>query len=79
MASKTISVTEDVYRLLSMMKLKSESFSEMLVRLAKKKGSLSECAGLWEDMSEEEIEELREGIKEMRKSLTSSVEESGVA
>ncbi|MDI6654563.1 MAG: antitoxin VapB family protein [Candidatus Hydrothermarchaeota archaeon] len=79
MASKTISVTEDVYRLLSRMKLKSESFSEMLVRLAKKKGSLSECAGLWRDMSEEEIEELKEGIKEMRKSLTSSVEEGGVS
>jgi hypothetical protein len=30
-------------------------------------------------MSEEEIEELKEGIKEMRKSLTSSVEESGVS
>lgn len=44
-----------------------------------KKGSLSECAGLWKDMSEEEIEELREGIKEMRTSLTSSVEESGAA
>lgn len=75
MASKTISVTEDIYKLLSRMKLKSESFSEMLARLARKRGSLSDCAGLWKDMSGEEIEELKEGMKEMRKSLTSSVEE----
>lgn len=73
MTSKTIAVREDVYRLLSRMKLKGESFSEMLARLARKKGSLSECAGLWRDMSEEEVEELRAGIKEMRKSLASSL------
>ncbi len=79
MVSKTIAVTEDVYTLLSRMKLKGESFSEMLARLARKKGRLSECAGLWRDISEEEIEELKEGIKELRKSLTSSVEEGGAA
>jgi len=76
MTSKTISVTEDVHKLLSKMKLKNESFSEMLARLARKKSSLSECAGLWKDMSEEEARDIKEGIKEMKKSLTSSVEES---
>lgn len=79
MASKTIAVTEDVYKLLMRMKLKGESFSEMLTRLAKKKGSLTECAGLWEDMSEEEAEELKAGIMEMRKSLASSVKGKGAA
>lgn len=74
MASKTISVTDDVFRLLSRMKLRGESFSEMFTRLAKRKGNLSECAGLWSDMSKEEVEELMEGIKEMRRSLTSSLE-----
>ncbi|MCS4542458.1 MAG: antitoxin VapB family protein [Euryarchaeota archaeon] len=69
MTSKTISITKEVYELLLKLKLKGESFSETIARLAKKGGKLSECAGLWSDMSEEEIQEIKTGIKQMRKTL----------
>jgi len=68
MVSKNISITEDVYDLLSKVKLEDESFSDAIARLIRSGGKLSECAGLWKDMSEEELEELRAGVEEARKS-----------
>ena len=68
MVSKTISITEDVYNLLSKMKLEDESFSDAISRLIRSGGKLGECAGLWKDMSKEELEELEAGIKGARRS-----------
>lgn len=68
MVSKNISITEDVYDLLSKVKLEDESFSDAIARLIRSGGKLSECAGLWKDMSKEELEELRVGVEEARKS-----------
>ena len=65
MPSKNISITEDVYRLLSRMKLEGESFSDTIRRLAKR-SSLADCAGLWSDLPEEEMEALKGGIQELR-------------
>lgn len=67
MVSKTISITENVYNLLSNMKLKDESFSDVIARLARARGKLNECAGLWGDMSAEELEEIKTGIAEVRR------------
>lgn len=69
MVSKNISVTKGAYDLLSNMKLEGESFSDVITRLAKAKGGLSECAGLWGDMSVEELEEVKAGIEGMRRSV----------
>lgn len=69
MVSKTISITEDVYNLLSKMKLEGESFSDAITRLIRSGGKLSECAGLWKDMSKEELEELKSGVEEARRSV----------
>ena len=46
MASKTISVKGDVYKLLAKEKLDGESFSETITRLIRTRGRMSECAGL---------------------------------
>ena len=43
--------------------------------MKKKKSSLVECAGLWSDIPDEEIEEMEEGMKEMRESLNLSLKE----
>ena len=58
MTSKNISITEDVYEMLLRLKLEDESFSDAIRRLARR-GRLSECAGLWRDMSDEEFEAVR--------------------
>lgn len=70
--SKNISLTADVYKLLSEMKLKGESFSDTIRRLARR-GNLSECAGLWADMPEEEFQRILEGIREAKASANESL------
>ena len=74
MGVKTISVTDTAYNLLQSMKSEDEDVSEAIIRLVKKKSSLVECAGLWSDI-DEEIEEIEEGMKEMRESLNLSLKE----
>ena len=68
MVSKNISITEEVYNLLSKVKLEDESFSDAISRLIRSGGKLGECAGLWKDMSKKELEELGAGIKVARRS-----------
>ena len=62
MTSKTISVSEDAYDLLKKMKLKGESFTETIRRLAKRR-RIADCAGLWSDVPDEEMDALMENIK----------------
>lgn len=69
MGSKNISITEEVYSLLSNMKLEGESFSDVISRLAKARGKLIECAGLWSDMSSGELGEIKAGIEGARRSI----------
>jgi len=79
LASKNISITEDVYDLLSKMKLEDESFSDTITRLVKGGGKLSDCAGLWSDMDEEELWEILANTKEMRKTVDESLQqEAGI-
>jgi len=49
MTFKTLSVTEEAYNLLNMMKFQDESFTEAIIRLAKRR-SLTDCAGLCENI-----------------------------
>ena len=65
MTSRNISVTEDVYDLLTKMKLKEESFSDAIRRLAKRR-SLTDCAGLWSDVPEEEMAAFNESLSDLR-------------
>ena len=75
MGVKTISVTDTAYNLLLSMKSKDEDVSAAIIRLLKKKASLAECAGLWKDIPDEEIEEMDEGMKELRNSFSISLKE----
>ena len=72
MTSKNISITEDVYRMLSRLKLEGESFSDTIRRLARR-SSLAGCAGLWSDLPEEEMEAFGEGIRELKRRTTESL------
>ncbi|KAF5428148.1 putative antitoxin, CopG family [Candidatus Methanophagaceae archaeon] len=56
------------------MKSEDEDVSGAIIRVLKKKSGLVECAGLWSDIPDKEIEEIEEGMKEMRKSLILFVE-----
>lgn len=69
MATKTLSVTDDVYQTLKRMKLKGESFSDTIRRLTER-GSIVECAGLWSDMTDEELEKVEAAILAARRSAT---------
>lgn len=73
MTSKTISVSEDAYDLLKKMKLKGESFTETIRRLAKRR-RIADCAGLWSDVPDEEMDALMENIDELRRSASESLE-----
>jgi len=77
MTSKNISVTEDVYDLLSKMKLEGESFSDAIRRLAGRR-RLVDCAGLWSDVSEEEMEAFWESVGGLRKRALESLRENVV-
>jgi predicted CopG family antitoxin len=70
--SKNISITEDVYEMLSRLKLEGESFSEAIRRLARR-SRLSECAGSWTDMSNEEYEAIRGSALKARGLLNESM------
>lgn len=57
MASKNISITEDVYNKLLKIKRKDESFSELFLRLLKIQNvRFEECFGAWNFSKEEEKE-----------------------
>lgn len=66
MGVKTITVTEEAYRLLAKEKKQDESFSQVIKRLTKERGRLSDSFGAWK-MSDEEtgriFSELRENWK----------------
>lgn len=73
MTSKTISVSEDAYELLKKMKLNGESFTETIRRLAKRR-RITDCAGLWSDVPDEEMEALLNSIDELRQNASQSLE-----
>lgn len=74
MVSKTISVTEDVYNLLKRIKLPRESFGEAIERICKSYTSENlnfwfDNANGWQDMSNEEFEEINQVIKNFHRNL----------
>lgn len=73
MTSKNISITEEVYRLLSLAKLEDESFSDVIRRLMKRR-DLTSCAGLWSDIPDGEVGLLSNSIKQLRERAKESLE-----
>jgi predicted CopG family antitoxin len=64
MTSKTITITEEVYQLLKLLKKQNESFSELLRRLALSVNGqkLENFFGSW-DLNDQEYKEIKEEIK----------------
>ncbi|MFB0557851.1 MAG: antitoxin VapB family protein [Candidatus Bathyarchaeia archaeon] len=77
MTSKNISITEDVYRMLSRLKLEGESFSDAIRRLARR-SSLAGCAGLWSGLPEEELKAFEESIRELRRRSGEALRARGI-
>ena len=74
MASKTISVTEEVYNLLKKMRLPRESFGDAIARLCKVKTSASlrlwaESSKGWSDLTAEETARLEDTFGMIRETL----------
>ncbi len=65
MGSKTISLSDDAYRILRLAKRPAESFSEVVARVLKKK-PLSSFAGAWSNLDDEKIDEIKRVIKRER-------------
>ncbi len=68
MTSKSISISEDVYNLLSKSKLKNESFSQTILRLLKRQENILELAGAWNKIpeSDEAIAIVEQVVKKIR-------------
>ena len=73
MVSKNISISEDVYQLLSRLKLEGESFSDTIRRLAQTKGSILEYAGIWKDISEDNFNKIFSGINSLREKIDEEI------
>lgn len=79
MATKTISIMDDVYKLLLMNKGKNESFSDVIRRILIRKKDIMEYAGAWKNISDKDIKEMKENIKELRNSSTKQLMENDMS
>jgi predicted CopG family antitoxin len=67
MASKMVSLDTEAYGLLKGKKRPGESFSDVVKRVAAPRRPLSDFIGIWKDMPKDELEEVKEFIKEGRR------------
>ncbi len=75
MASKNVSLKEETYELISREKLPDESFSDVIERLVKRRGKLMDAVESWEDIDEEEVNEIEKNIEKAREKFTSDMKE----
>jgi len=73
MGTKNISIMNDVYKLLLAKKMANESFSDVIRRELKKRKSVMEFAGAWENVSDKEVEKMKDDIKKLRKRSTNEL------
>ena len=76
MATKNISITNEAYESLKRERRGNESFTEVILRLAHTRGSLSDCFGIWKLTYHEETKinmELSKGWQAMRESIRNEV------
>lgn len=73
MVTKTISIMEDAYNLLLRKKHEDESFSELIRRITGRKKDIMKFAGAWKDISEGEVESMKDNIRSIRKRATSEM------
>lgn len=73
MGTKTISIMNDVYKLLLINKMKDESFSDVIRRTLSKKKNIMKFAGAWKNVSDNAINDMKNEIKKLRKSSTEAL------
>ena len=63
MPHKTITISLEAYEALLRLKRPGESFSDVILRLARRIPDLSELEGVWSNVPEEKIEEILKSIR----------------
>jgi len=76
MGTKTISIMDDVYKLLRARKKIEESFSDVIRRKFKSKENIMDFAGSLKNISEDEAEEIKRNILNLRKRSTKELIDS---
>lgn len=66
---------DDVYKLLTRNKKKNESFSDIIRKEFSKKGKISECAGILDDLTEKQFSEMEMAIKKSKSYTRKSIME----
>jgi len=62
--TKNISVTDEAYQALLREKREKESFTDVILRLTKRKPRLSDFAGIWKDIPENQLKEAEKKLAE---------------
>jgi predicted CopG family antitoxin len=65
MGFKTLTISDEAYRKLRTMKGKSESFTQVILRLSEGRRNILRHAGGWKDMTDKEADNLNETLRKM--------------
>jgi predicted CopG family antitoxin len=66
MDRKTVALNREAYELLSALKDKDESFSDVVKRLARKRRPLSDFIGIWGDVPRDDLKKIQEAMRRGR-------------
>ena len=70
MATKNISIMDDVYDILISNKRENESFSEVIRRISGRKKDIMRFAGSWSFMSDKDVKIVEDNIELMKRKST---------